>query len=182
MPKGETTNNIQRARVARTQAFFRERFAFNAMLTRAIDAHIRRAHKHGLTPTVRLNGTSDLPWERLRLSDGRTLLETYPTVQFYDYTKSLKRALANARGQHPANYHLTFSRSETNELDAIRVLHAGGNVAVVFRKALPSEFAGVPVVDGDHDDLRFLDPQGVVVGLKAKGKARGAETGFVVTA
>src|SRR5215469_11965042 len=124
-------NAVQRARIARSVAMRKNRFAFKAILTRAIGAHIRRALRKGLIPVVRLNGTSDVPWEHYKLNDGRTVFETFPTIQFYDYTKSVARALANARGEHPANYHLTFSRSETNELDCERVLNAGGNVAIV---------------------------------------------------
>jgi len=177
---GETTNEVQLARIARTHLFFQDRFIFNKQLVEAIDTHCRRATRKGLTPTVRLNGTSDLPWERLKLNDGRTVLETYPHIQFYDYTKVVGRALANARGEHPANYHLTFSRSEENELDAVRVLLAGGSVAVVFKGEQPTHWAGVPVVDGDHDDLRFKDARGVVVGLTAKGRGKRDLSGFVV--
>ena len=36
------------------------------------------------------------------------------------------------------------------------------------------------VVDGDEHDLRFLDPAGAVVYLKAKGPARHDRTGFVL--
>jgi hypothetical protein len=189
---GETTNAIQLARIARTRLFFNDRFAFNALLVKSIEAHVRRALKKGLTPVVRLNGTSDLPWEKLRLNDGRTVLETFPGVQFYDYTKVASRAQANARGEHPANYHLTFSRSETNASDAADVLAIGGNVAVVLKiceckRTCKHEtpegsytYMGRPVVSGDHDDLRFLDPTGVVVGLKGKGRAKTDTSGFVV--
>jgi hypothetical protein len=124
-----------------------------------------------------LNGTSDLPWERIDPS----LFALNPDVTFYDYTKIAGRF----RGL-PANYHLTFSRSETNDRIARSWLILGaGNVAVVFDtpkgRALPSHWNGFPVIDGDTDDLRFLDPKGVVVGLRAKGKARkGDEYGFVV--
>jgi len=184
-------NAVQRARIARSVAMRKNRFAFKAILVRAIEAHIRRAIRKGLIPVVRLNGTSDVPWEHYRLNDGRTVFETFPTIQFYDYTKSVERALANAHGEHPANYHLTFSRSETNELDCERVLNAGGNVAIVAnicacKCACKHEFPdgltyhGRPVVKGDHDDLRFLDPAGVVVGLKAKGPAKRDTSGFVV--
>ena len=185
-------NAVQRARIARSVAMRTNRFAFKAILKRAIEEHIRRALRKGLIPVVRLNGTSDVPWEHYRLNDGRTVFETFPTIQFYDYTKSLERALANARGEHSANYHLTFSRSETNELDCERVLAAGGNVAIVAnictcKRACKHEFPegltyhGRPVVNGDHDDLRFLDPRsGVVVGLKAKGPAKRDTSGFVV--
>ena len=189
-------NDIQRARIARTRLFFLNRALFNRLLVLELGAHIAKARAAGMIPCVRLNGTSDLPWERLRLNDGRTVIETFPDVQFYDYTKHVDRAVANASGSHPTNYHLTFSLSETNGLDCASVLSHGGNVAAVFKICgcsprarcghyLPESgmsYYGRPVVNGDHDDLRFLDPSGVVVGLKAKGLARIDTSGFVVSA
>lgn len=178
--RGQTTNNIIQARLKRTKLFRYNRFAFGRLLIEAITTHIRRARKNGLIPVVRLNGTSDLPWERL-LFEGQTILARFPEIQFYDYTKDPRRAIANARGEHPANYHLTFSRSEINDADCHEVLAAGGNVAVVFAKHLPDIWAGVRVVDADQDDLRFLDPRGVILGLKAKGRNGKRDTsGFVV--
>jgi hypothetical protein len=176
-------NAIQRARIARTRLFFLNRWVFNILLVRAIQTHIRRARANGLIPVVRLNGTSDLPWETLRLNDGRTVLETFPDITFYDYTKHARRAIANAAGKHPANYSLTFSRAESNHSDVDRVLAAGGNVAAVFAvkpHALPLQYAGLAVVDGDRDDLRFLDPSGVIVGLSAKGRGKRDTSGFVL--
>ena len=96
----------------------------------------------------------------------------FADVQFYDYTKVPGRDLGIP------NYHLTFSLAESNEEDAAAELQRGMNIAVVF-DGVPSEYLGVPVVDGDESDLRFLDPSGVVVGLKAKGEARGDTSGFV---
>jgi hypothetical protein len=126
------------------------------------------------------------------MNDGRTILEWFPDVQFYDYTKHIDRALRFAHGKMPANYHLTFSRSEVNANDCERVLAAGGNVAAVFKICGCSPkgqcrheisdgftFEGASVVSGDHDDLRFLDTPGVYVGLKAKGLARIDTSGFV---
>jgi hypothetical protein len=184
-------NPVQRARIARTRLFFLNRFLFNELLVREIRKHVRKAQSKGMIPCVRLNGTSDLPWEKLRLNDGRTVLETFPDVQFYDYTKHTRRALANATGAQPVNYHLTFSRSEVNTDDCLNVLAAGGNVATVLKfcackrtckHETPAglEYFGRPVVSGDHDDLRFLDPAGVVIGLKAKGLGRTDNSGFVV--
>jgi|SRR5580765_238254 len=186
-------NAVQLARIARTKLFYFNRFAFNALLVKSIETHVRRAVRKGLTPVVRLNGTSDLPWERLRLNDGRTILETFPTIQFYDYTKDVRRAVANARGQHPANYHLTFSRAESNGADVELALAAGCNVAAVFKiceckRACKHEtpdglvYAGHRVINGDADDLRFLDPAGVIVGLKGKGRAKQDDSGFVIDA
>ena len=178
--RGDTTNEVQRARIARTKLFFQDRPTFATILIREIETHIRRARKHGLTPVVRLNGTSDLPWEVVKLRDGLTVFELFPDVTFYDYTKVVKRALRYVAGEMPANYSLTFSLAESNREDALAVLAAGGNVAAVFLHGLPAQWAGVPVVDGDTDDLRFLDPRGCVVGLKAKGKAKRDTSGFVL--
>jgi len=182
---GETTNEVQLARVARTRLLFEQRDVFMALLVKAIETHVRRAVRKGLTPVVRLNGTSDLPWERMPLQwNGRrypTVMAIFPGIQFYDYTKNPGRAIAYALGAMPANYHLTFSRSESNGRQVRDVLAAGGNVAAVFSAHLPAEFDGRAVVNGDADDLRFLDPAGGVwVGLKAKGRGRRDTSGFVV--
>lgn len=186
------TNEIQEARIARTNMFRYHRPDFNAMLVRAVETHVRRALKHGLIPVVRLNGTSDLPWEKLKVTpDGRTILEVFPEIQFYDYTKNARRAIAWANGELPANYHLTFSRAESNGADVDAVLAAGGNVAAVFkicdckracRHEIPNGlvYNGRRVINGDADDLRFLDPAHVFVGLKGKGRAKQDTSGFVI--
>jgi len=170
-------NAIQRARLARTLAFFEDRGAFVVKLEREIVAHVRAAERAGLKPAVRLNGTSDLAWERI----APHLFERFPEVQFYDYTKSAKRAMAHAEGRMPRNYHLTLSRSESNERDCVLVHHAGGTVAAV---CAPDYFEGAiahgGAVNGDLHDLRFLDPRGALVALKAKGRAKRDASGFVV--
>jgi hypothetical protein len=79
----------------------------------------------------------------------------------------------------PANYHLTFSRSEKNQEEALQVLGRGGNVSVVFREP-PVSWRGFPVASGDETDLRFLDTPGRVIALTAKGKAKGDSSGFVL--
>jgi hypothetical protein len=198
--RGGFDPEVPAARIARTNHFRWNRVAFKDRMVAESAQHIRKARaqtryaqKTGrapMIPAIRPNGTSDLPWEKIRMNDGRTIFEHFSDVQFYDYTKNPNRALAHARGEMPANYHLTFSLSETNELDALNVLRAGGNVAVVFNVkaksgkrpagALPAIWHGYRVVDGDTDDLRFLDPRNVVVGLRAKGKAKKDTSGFVV--
>lgn len=117
-----------------------------------------------------------LPWLAQRSS-------WYPHLQFVDYTKSVKRALAAARGEFPANYAICFSRSETNEADCLEVLRAGGTVSVVSSLAQPRLWHGFQVVDGDSHDLRHLDPRGSVVWLKPKGnRAKADASGFVLRA
>lgn len=173
-------NSVQKARRAKTALFFKANATFLCNLALDIHALQLKALKLGLRPVVRLNGTSDIAWEKLKLNN-LNLMELFPRVAFYDYTKNPKRALDNAAGKHPKNYRLVFSRSETNEADCKRVLEARGNVAVVFRKTLPKRYLGKRVIVGDESDLRFLDPKGCVVGLTAKGKAKRSTSGFVVS-
>ena len=163
---GETTNTIQQARIRKTNWLFSDRDAFLMQLVKEIGRAIKNAKRHGLIPAIRLNGTSDLRWEYY------DIMSQFPTTQFYDYTK-----IANRRDL-PANYHLTFSLAENNEGNARFALANGMNVAAVFH-TMPTMYLGVPVINGDDSDLRFLDPAGVVVGLKAKGKAKRDTTGFV---
>lgn len=180
-------DNVRNARIAKTLAFVRDRAQFMATLADDVAKLIRKAEKTGMTPCVRLNGTSDLPWENIPCMHGtetfKNIMEAFPSIQFYDYTKNPNRIAAYLAGEMPSNYHLTFSRSEDNGAIALSILKSGGNVAMVFSSAtLPESFQGSPVVNGDETDLRFLDPRGCVVGLKAKGKARKDDSGFVVHA
>lgn len=176
-------DNVQQARIARTQWFYNDKHAFMAQLVKEISAHVRKAGRLGLKPVVRLNGTSDIPWEKIKMVSGMSPMVLFPDITFYDYTKSFRRMTATL----PRNYTLTFSRSENTTSDQIEaILNAGKNVAAVFhdvpmfwdeRQTSESAF---PVIDGDKHDMRFLDPAGVIVGLKAKGKAKHDTSGFVV--
>ena len=165
--------SINRARLAKTHFMLDNPEAFIASLRYDIAALARKADKLGLKPAVRINGTSDVPKIAMQLAS------EFPNVQFYDYTKLPKAWMRTA-----ANYHLTFSHSENNEAECISALQHGVNVAVVFdtRKGqtLPESWNGYSVIDGDQSDLRFLDPAGVIVGLRAKGKAKHDVAGFVV--
>jgi hypothetical protein len=181
-------SSVQKARIAKTRLFFSDQKAFMETLYNDCKALIAKAKRAGLLPCIRLNGTSDLAFHRLTVpSQNKTLMECFPSVPFYDYTKSVKKALDNAKGLHPQNYTVVFSRdSSANETECQQVLSAGGNVAVVFRDSLPAVFWHRPVLNGDATDLRFLDRRakagrsGYVVGLKAKGKAKQDASGFVV--
>jgi hypothetical protein len=172
--KGENTNMIQKARIRKTLAFFNDREQFMADLAKDIRKGIKQATKLGLTPVFRLNGTSDLSFEKYEVEGAKNIFALFPTVQFYDYTKVLGRKVADI-----ANYHLTFSAADGNDADVDRAIAQGMNVTVVFDK-IPAEYKGKPVFNADETDLRFLDPKGVVLGLKAKGRAKKDTTGFVV--
>lgn len=182
---GETSNTIQRARIRKTRAFFADRDAFMGELATEIRKAIRNAEKHGMTAVFRLNGTSDIAWEKQRVTvDGteyRSIMHAFPLVQFYDYTKIIQRVeRAAVADTWPSNYALTFSRADGNEHDVSRAIAVGANVAAVFAGALPDTWQGVPVIVGDESDLRFLDRKGTIVGLTAKGKARRDASGFVI--
>lgn len=176
-------DTVQAGRLRKRRLFMRHRDTFLDQLIGDIAKLCRHADRLGLEPAVRLNGTSDIAWELIAAD----IIRMFPNVQFYDYTKIAVRARASKTSAGwPKNYHLTFSRSETNDAKAESVLETGGTVAVVFdtRKSrpLPESWHGFPVVDGDLSDLRFLDPAGHVIGLRAKGRAKRDRTGFVVHA
>jgi hypothetical protein len=172
--KGESTNVIQQARIRKTKMFFENRNTFMLDLVKEIQATIKKAEKQGLIPVFRLNGTSDLSWEKYEVISGKNIFQMFPEVQFYDYTKVLGRKVS-----HIPNYHLTFSKADGNDMDVRLAASNGMNIAAVF-KELPEKYIGRPVINGDETDLRFLDPKGVIVGLKAKGKAKKDTSGFVI--
>ena len=167
--KGENTNMIQKARIRKTEYFFNARQDFMLDLKKDIEKAVKMAGKLGLIPVFRLNGTSDLSWEKYDMLPGLNVFECFPTVQFYDYTKVLGRKV-----QGIANYHLTFSKADGNDADVAEALMQGMSVVAVY-DAIP---AGVP--SADETDLRFLDPKGIMLGLKAKGRAKKDYSGFVI--
>ena len=168
--KGENTNMIQKARIRKTEYFFENREQFMFELYHDIIKAKKFAEKQGLIPVFRLNGTSDLSWEKYEVgTTGMNLFQLFPTVQFYDYTKVLGRKVA----QYP-NYHLTFSKADGNDSDVAEALMQGMSVVAVYDQ-IPE---GVP--SADETDLRFLDPKGIMLGLKAKGRAKKDYSGFVI--
>lgn len=173
-------STVQKARIEKTRLFFSDREAFMTQLVKEIRSAVKKAQKNGMQAAFRLNLTSDLPWEKIRHA-GQTVLEMFPSVQFYDYTASPARMSAFLAGEMPANYHLTFSRKENTPDELVKsILATGGNVAVVFRKKLPARAFGADVVNGDETDARFLDGKGKIVGLVEKGRAKKDLTGFVL--
>jgi hypothetical protein len=168
--RGENTNVIQRARIRKTNYFFNDRAGFMDDLVTDIIKAVNYARRKGLIPVFRLNGTSDLSWEKYPTRYGAdSIFEQFPTLQFYDYTKVLGRKVS-----HIPNYHLTFSKADGNDSDVAEALLQGMSVVAVYDK-IP---AGVP--SADETDLRFLDPRGIMLGLKAKGRAKKDYSGFVI--
>jgi hypothetical protein len=163
--------NVQQARLKRTEFLLSDRRAFLKQCADEINKKARKVDELA----VRMNGTSDLKLVEMLVSEN----EIASNVVFYDYTKIKQKAGRRVLTSGHL-YVVTFSRSEVNESEAIEVLRRGGHVAVVFNE-LPSEWNGFPVVDGDLSDDQMLDHvNAVVLGLKAKGKARKDTSGFVV--
>ena len=156
-------NSVRKSRIDKAQQFMRNRAAFMLMVARGIAFNAMRAKREKLTLAVRLNGSSDIAFEgvalvlsvadaelinktangALEVTPGfyRNIFAVFPSIQFLDYTKNPQR-MARAL---PPNYHLTFSRSESNDAQARAVLASGGNVAAVFDK-LPDTYAGAPEI------------------------------------
>ena len=173
--KGETTNVIQEARKRKTKLYLEDKPTFMSYLITDIQKFVRYCEKKDKLPCIRLNGTSDIQWENYKIFDYKNIFESFPDVQFYDYTKIPTRKVSEYK-----NYHLTWSYSEANMKYANLFDKIAYNIAVVFNGDMPIHFKGREVVNGDESDLRFLDKGNVIVGLKAKGKARKDTSGFVI--
>jgi len=159
---GGMYEKVKEGRRNKTEWFLANRSEFMTKLESEISSALRR-HEGKDIVCIRLNGTSDIRYEKIKVRDGKNIFELFPDVQFYDYTKNWKRF----ESPLPKNYHLTFSRSEENEEIALNLLKQGFNVAMVFDN-LPKRYKGYKVIKGDETDLRFKDGKGVIVGLKYK--------------
>jgi hypothetical protein len=180
MAKGAELNSVRASRIAKARRFMTDRAAYLADMVRATELAERKGARMGLRLCVRLNGSTDIVWERIRVMRGGVeypnMMAAFPSVQFTDYTKLASRFSRPL----PANYCLTYSRTDGRDVDAVRVLDAGHNVAIVFSGERPRQWCGVATIDGDAHDLRHLDPRGVVVALSPKGsKAKRDRSGFV---
>lgn len=156
-------NVINKARITKTKLFFEDRPFFMGWLVDEIRSAQKKAVAAGKNFSVRLNGTSDLSPEQFHL-EGKNILEIFPEVQFYDYTKVFKRIQLTEKY---SNYDVTYSYSGTNAVQCQDALLQNIRVAVVFEQ-LPETFWGRTVVDGDAYDMRYQDDGGVIVGLKYK--------------
>lgn len=181
-------SQINEARVRKTRFYREDKTGFLATLVADIERFTRWCDKRGKLPAVRLNGTSDIAWERGHpvVRNGQrfpSIMAAFPEVQFYDYTKVYTRV----DKELPPNYSLTLSYSGADwsyaEQVNLRAEQGKANLAVVYRtKQLAHDaVAWKGAVDGDQHDARFLDPQGGrIVALYAKGAAKRDTTGFVV--
>lgn len=175
-------STVQAARIRKAKLFFEHREEFMQLLAMDISRLIKKAAKKNMIPLVRLNGTSDIKWENIPVTIGGVtydnLMQVFPEVQFYDYTK------IPSRHNLPANYDLTFSYSGVLGFQKYvdQAIKAGMRIAAVFRNRadIPEKFMGLECIDGDNSDIRHIEPTGVIVALYAKGKAKKDSTGFVI--
>lgn len=171
-------NSVQKGRARKAEWFIKDQAGFMAQLIKDCIRFVAYCDKRGIKPAIRLNGTTDVRWELIK-HNGLNLFEIFPEIMFYDYTKIANRPL------DIPNYKLTFSYSEASaayKKQCDIALKRGMNIAVVFRdkESIPESFLGLPTIDGDKTDLRFLDPAQSIVALYAKGKARKDQSGFVI--
>ena len=158
-------NNAQLAMARRTVQYLQDPDGFKDRLRTEILKNEKDKY------CIRLNGTSDIDW-----SD---LIGSLPNIQFYDYSKVLKRVIKN----NLPNYHLTYSAS-FNNLQSIeftkRAVSLGINTAIALNtKECKGEFKRPDklIIDGvthslinmDKHDLRFKDPDGSIGTLTRKG-------------
>ena len=167
--------SVQTARQRKTDLFLNDQAEFMSQLVLDVIKFIKACDRKGKKPAIRLNGTSDIQWEKIIVECGQNIFEMFPQVQWYDYTKIPTRKI-----KHLINYHLTWSYSEASSKYANNFNKVKYNIAVVFHKKLPKTFRGRKVIDGDKHDMRFMDEDNVVVGLLAKGKAKVEDNGFVI--
>lgn len=175
-------NSIQLARINKTKYFFDNRNEFMINIYKDIEKGIKKAKLLNQELLIRLNGTSDIKWENIAfIYDGNhynNIMECFPNVQFYDYTK-----LPN-RKNLPSNYDLTFSYSNAITFHKYneKAIENKQRIAVVFRyeKDIPKTFKGLNVIGGDNSDVRHIEDKNTIVALYAKGKAIKDNSGFVV--
>ena len=171
-------SNVQQSRINKANFYVYNKVKFLTQLSIEIIKETNKAKKQGKKIVFRLNGTSDLDFIYLLKKHTNLDIETLKdTAAFYDYTKSLPRA---KRYKDHKNYTVTFSKSETNQKETLEALKYGLNIAAVFSNNLPKKYKGYKVIDGDKSDLEMLKYNNVILGLKAKGKAKKDETGFVI--
>ena len=174
-------SNVQLARRRKTNLFFQDPQSFTQQLAMDLAKINNKALKENKTIFVRLNGTSDINFEKLLNRYLNISFAQFAGLKFYDYTKDKNKALEYSTNEKREKYRITYSRSEKDtEKDIQNLLNNGVNVAAVFSKDLPDTYLGYPVINGDETDLRFNDQLGVIVGLKAKGAGKKDTSGFVI--
>ena len=167
--------NVQNARIRKTKMYFEERRDFISLVNIDIKSAIKFSERNNMEPAFRLDGTTDIGL-------AKHFVGLYPNVQFYDYTKIMKRVKLAEKYD---NWHVTYSLSEDTTRSTIKILLAGRtNIAIPFKRVpdtgSPYRLWGRKLVDGYSTDLRFLDGDNRIVCLKAGGRGRKSNSEFIV--
>lgn len=140
---------------------------FFRLVKRDIETALLNARFDGVKCGVRLNGYTDLDWNSFQSE----MLAEFPEINFYDYSKNLEK-------ENIA--HTTFSYNGGDLIPYIEKVASGQNVAVVVNikknKPLPKTWHGLPVLDGDPTDNRYLDGKGFWIFLRAKNTIKGKDS------
>lgn len=169
-------SSTQNARLKKTKLFFENKDIFFKQLYQELHSFVKKAKFLKKKPVCRLNIFSDLPWEQIKPE----IFSDFSSIQFMDYTKWSSRYQDWLDSKLPSNYHLTFSRSEINDEVCKKFLANGGNVAMVFRTQIPRNYWGYKTINGDVNDLRFLDKKNTICALIAKGRGKKDSSGFII--
>jgi hypothetical protein len=178
--------SVKEAHLRRKMLFIHDRSQYWRDVLHDINYGIVKAYQLGMEFACRMNGTQDMPWERIPVVvDGKryanSIMEMYSSIQFYDYTKYPIWKRRESVGRWPENYDLTFSRSEVNHNLVMAHLHLGYRVAAVFPDDnFPDTWKGYKVISQVEDDFTYKKPHGTILGLCAKGKAKKDTSGFVI--
>ena len=156
LANGIGVSRILQSRIKKTRLFYSDRELFMAILCYELEHTRKYAYSKGCTFSVRLNCTSDISPLAFK-ANGMNILEMYPDVFFYDYSKVPTRLILAAR--YP-NYDITFSYDGFNWDMCEKALNMGVNIAVVFEsRVVPALYKGYHVIDMTKSDLRYKDPK-----------------------
>ena len=184
------TGNIQmkssaRARYLKTWFFFTQPLAFMRMIITEIMSNAASANRQRRGYYLRLNGMSDIEWERFIYMD--ELVKRTPGLRgFYDYTKHPKKNRIDMAARipggvpFPQKYRLIFSWDEKKATPkrASEWLNHGGSLSVVYPYSMKEQIKKLRskyrkfVKIGDEDDNRFKDKPNSIIFLKNKGDLR----------
>ena len=145
--------SVIKSRKAKSEYFVNDTDTFIKQLIREIKNQEKRALKKNKKAVVRLNGFTDIDYEKFGI------FKLFPNVQFYDYSADYERVLNN----NNPNLHYTFSYKGNNLKECIELLKNDVSIAVID---IPeNQFFNdydVEHIDGDKHDFRFKHGKAVV--------------------
>jgi len=145
--------SVIKSRKAKSEYFVNDTDTFIKQLIREIKNQEKRALKKNKKAVVRLNGFTDIDYEKFGI------FKLFPNVQFYDYSADYERVLNN----NNPNLHYTFSYKGNNLKECIELLKNDVSIAVIDMPE--NQFFNdydVEHIDGDKHDFRFKHGKAIV--------------------